>query len=310
MRVLLLANKFPYPAKDGSSIALMRMIDTLLAQDNKVHLFALNTLKHKKDTQLISKEYKNDLEVTAIDINTNITASNTLLNLATKQPFHVSRFYKIDVEKQLIQVLKEKEFDVVQFEGIFMAPYLDAVKKHSKAKTVLRPHNVEHLIWKRLIKSEKQILKGFYLSIQTERLRKFEMEYSTRFDAILPISAEDGKFFSQFGKRQLSMPCALEMSSYPDFPSTKNNFFHFGAMDWMPNVNGVKWLINEVWPKVVSEIEEAKLVIAGKNMPEDLLGLNDKRVEVVGEVNDSSEFYKDNGIMLVPLLSGSGIRIK
>ncbi|MCT4623006.1 MAG: glycosyltransferase family 4 protein, partial [Schleiferiaceae bacterium] len=124
------------------------------------------------------------------------------------------------------------------------------------------------------------------------------------------ISAEDGKFFSQFGKRQLSMPCALEMSNYPDFPSTKNNFFHFGAMDWMPNVNGVKWLIKEVWPKVVSEIEEAKLVIAGKNMPEDLLGINDKGVEVVGEVDDSSEFYEDNGIMLVPLLSGSGIRIK
>ena len=311
MKALVLCNKFPYPATDGSSIAIMRMIDTLLTANIAVTLFSLNTKKHYKDPALLKAAYAGKLTVTSVDVLTDITASNTFANLLTGQPFHVSRFYVSNVSEKLQALLRKETFDIVQFEGVFMGPYLDLVKKFSKAKCVLRPHNIEFTIWERFIKSEKNLLKSLYLQLQTRRLKKYELEVFPQFDGIIPISEADEKFIkSRVGSPVLTIPCATDLNKYKEAPSLKANFFHIGAMDWMPNVSGVEWFLEYVWPLVISEIPEATFNLAGRDMPESLLQHKQKGVSVVGEIKSAESFYKDNGILVVPLLSGSGIRIK
>ena len=311
MRALILCNKFPYPATDGSSIAIMRMIDTLLAANIEVSLFSLNTQKHFKDANALKTAYADKLSVISIDVLTNITASNTLANLLTGQPFHVSRFYVSEVSKKLEALLQKETFDIIQFEGIFMGPYLDLVRKHSDAKCVLRPHNIEYRIWERFIKSEKNILKSLYLQIQTRRLKKYELEIIPQFDGIVPISDADKKFIELIvSKPIVTIPCATDLNTYNEAPSEKANFFHIGAMDWMPNVSGIEWFLEKVWPLVLVKLPDATFNLAGRDMPNSLISNKQKGVSVVGEVESAEDFYKENGILVVPLLSGSGIRIK
>ena len=255
MRALILCNKFPYPATDGSSIAIMRMIDTLLAANIEVSLFSLNTQKHFKDANALKTAYADKLSVISIDVLTNITASNTLANLLTGQPFHVSRFYVSEVSKKLEALLQKETFDIIQFEGIFMGPYLDLVRKHSDAKCVLRPHNIEYRIWERFIKSEKNILKSLYLQIQTRRLKKYELEIIPQFDGIVPISDADKKFIElKVLKPIVTIPCATDLNTYNEAPSEKANFFHIGAMDWMPNVSGIEWFLEKATEIGIDEI--------------------------------------------------------
>lgn len=311
MKTLVLCNKFPYPSTDGSSIAIMRMIDTLLAANIEVSLFSLNTKKHFKETKALKLAYADKLNITSVDVLTDITASNTLANLLTGQPFHVSRFYVSDVSERLKDLLKEEAFDVIQFEGVFMGSYLDLVKKHSKAKCVLRPHNIEYRIWERFIKSEKNGFKSLYLQLQTRRLKKYELEIIPQFDGIIPISDSDNTFIQSIvSKPILTIPCATDLSKYNEAPSEKANFFHIGAMDWMPNVSGIEWFLEKVWPIVLSKLPNATFNLAGRNMPDSLISTKQKGITVVGEVESADDFYKENGILVVPLLSGSGIRIK
>ncbi len=311
MKVLLICNKFPYPATDGSSIAIMQMIDTMLMAKMDVHLFSLNTQKHHKNPNEIQLKYGDSLEVTSIDVDTKITASNTLINLMGSQSFHVSRFFQAKVARALEQLLKAKDFDIIQFEGIFMAPYLGITQQFSKAKTILRPHNVEHKIWERFLKTERNFAKSMYLHIQTERLKKYELEIAPHFDAILAISEPDLSFFLNISAQpSMSMSSAINLLNYPELSSQENNFFYLGAMDWMPNVAGMNWFLKEVWPLVLETLQEAQFVLAGREMPQELLTHNQKGVRVLGEIDDAQAFYRKNGILVIPLLSGSGIRIK
>ena len=81
-------------------------------------------------------------------------------------------------------------------------------------------------------------------------------------------------------------------------------------MDWKPNIEGVNWLVKLVWPKVREENNKAQLILAGRNMPSDIISNFDLGIEVVGEIYSSDEFLNSGGIATVPILSGSGIRVK
>jgi glycosyltransferase involved in cell wall biosynthesis len=81
-------------------------------------------------------------------------------------------------------------------------------------------------------------------------------------------------------------------------------------MDWQPNIDGLKWFLDHVWPKVIAQKPAVQLYLAGRKME----GLSDelerKNVMIVGEVEDSHEFMVSKGLMIIPLLSGGGMRVK
>lgn len=81
-------------------------------------------------------------------------------------------------------------------------------------------------------------------------------------------------------------------------------------MDWMPNLESIAWLLEEVWPVVHREVPQAHLYLAGRKMPQRWLDSDIEGVTVTGEVPDAMEFIADKQINVVPLLSGSGIRVK
>ena len=100
--------------------------------------------------------------------------------------YFVSRFYFGEFERQLINILRQNRFDIVQLEVLFVGVYIDVIK-HSSAKIVLRAHNVEHFIWQRHISVEKSKLQSFISALQNDRLKRFELEVMRHVDAIVPI---------------------------------------------------------------------------------------------------------------------------
>ena len=155
MRVLVLSNKFPYPATDGSSIAIMSLLRLMMRNQYSIHMLSLNTVKHRKDPSGFLNDYPS-VKLTSLDVNTNITPFNAFINLLDGQPFHISRFFIKEVDQKIQEDLDQNSYDIVLFEGIFMAPYLDTVRLHSNAKTIVRLHNVEHKIWGKADQNRKE----------------------------------------------------------------------------------------------------------------------------------------------------------
>jgi len=195
-----------------------------------------------------------------------------------------------------------------------MSLYLDTIRKHSKAKVVLRAHNIEHLIWQRLYENESNPVKRWYISTLTKKLKRYELSVLNKFDAIVPITTTDAETFKSLGTTvpiHVS-PTGLDISKYkPDFSAIEpGSVFHLGALDWMPNQQAVKWFLNEIWPIVFREVPAAKFYLAGRNMPQYFKELKEPGVVVVGEVEDAFKFMSSKAVMVIPLLSGSGMRIK
>lgn len=81
-------------------------------------------------------------------------------------------------------------------------------------------------------------------------------------------------------------------------------------MDWLPNREGMEWFLDVVWPKVQSSFPAVKFFLAGRNFPANYPEKHYLNVEVVGEVENSISFLRSKTIVIVPLFSASGVRVK
>jgi polysaccharide biosynthesis protein PslH len=315
MRVLQICNKAPYPPNDGSSIAIYNMGKGFIANGIELHVLTINTKKHFKPDDQVPEEYRNNAHYRSVYENTDVSPLGALMNLFSSQSYFASRFFFKDFESALVEKLKANSFDVIQLEGLFVATYIPLIKKYSTAKIVLRAHNVEYLIWERHLKNESSALKKWYLGLQTKRLKKFELRVLDQLDAIVTITDYDKSIFEKEGFKKPVYTCitGVDVALYKEKIPGKTKpgtIFHFASMDWMPNQEAVDWFLKNCWKTILEKVPDAKLVLAGRFMPRSILDIRDPNIEVIEDVKDAREFYNEHEIMLVPLLSGSGLRIK
>jgi len=313
MKILLLCNKPPYPASEGGPMAMNSIITGLLEAGHQVKILAINSEKFNVKESDIPDEYKRKTGIELIDVDLSIRPLKALLNLLTKKSYHVERFISDDFKKRLTEVLEKEQFDVVQLEMLYMAPYVETIRQHSKAMIVLRAHNVEHKIWERIAKETKFFAKRWYINHLAKTLKEYELNALETVDGIAAITRKDAAFFRKYcSKPVIDIPYGV----YPEEFTPKSGiegkpkFYHIGSMNWMPNEEGIRWFVDEVLPKTVEKVPDFVYHLAGRSMPEWLTAMKNPHVDVIGEVPDAKAFVADHDVAIVPLLSGSGIRIK
>jgi glycosyltransferase involved in cell wall biosynthesis len=314
VKILLLSNKVPFPANDGSSIAIRSMVDALLLNGATLSLLSLNTKKHYRSAKDIEKNLPQRLDFTAVDADTDIKLIPAALNLISGKAYHVSRFLQKGMLKALKEKLQEKDFDIIQLEGLSMAVYLPLIRKYSKASVSMRAHNIEHLIWERHTNNETHKLKKKYLEIQSARLKKFELDHLALMDALVFITDADRNIYRSLGGKKIStsIPCGLNPEDYStEVPEEfRYDIAHLASLDWLPNQQGLEWFLEEVWPLVLEARPQSRIAIGGRNMPKKLFNHANDNLWLFAEVDDAQRFIKAAKIAIIPLLAGSGMRIK
>jgi glycosyltransferase involved in cell wall biosynthesis len=196
-----------------------------------------------------------------------------------------------------------------------MTPYIETIRKYSKAKIILRAHNVEHKIWERMTVACKNPIKKAYLNLLTKRLKKYELETINDYDGIAAITSIDADYFGKSGCKIpiINLPVGINLDKIPIIENKLDNefnLFHLGTMNWMPNIEGIQWFLEDSWMKIHSKFPNLKLYLAGRFMPEWLLNSKYPNVNVQGEIFNATDFMLSKSVMIVPLISGSGIRVK
>lgn len=286
----------------------------LIACGAEITLFSLNNSKQYVDVDDIYDPLFEAIDFHSFTIDIEVNVWDAFVNIFSNQSYNVSRYFDDDAEKVLENILREQEFDIVQFEGLFVVPYLDVVKQYSKAKLIYRAHHIEHDVWERLALRERFTPRRTYLEFLSRRLKAYEMEQVNRFHEVFAISEPDRQKLLLMGceTRLEVFPVALDFDKY-QIDSTKTSFptlFHLGAMDWRPNKEGLEWFLDEIWPDIEELSGELRFYIAGKNMQRQFFNYDSDNLIVEGEVFDAVDFINSKAIMIVPLLSGSGMRVK
>ncbi len=312
MKVLQLCNKPPYPPVDGGTLAMNGITQGLLAVGCQVRVLSVCSDKHPVLGSRIPEDYLQATRFEAVHVDLGIHLLDAGVSWLCGESYHVKRFISNDFSAKLKSILQEEEFDLVHVESVFLTPYLPLIRKYSKAPVFLRAHNVEHLIWKRVAQSERNPFKRSYLKHLSLTLRAYECEHINDFDGVIPITDKDAEILRQMGCRKpiVAIPFGVQPADVDNVEVEPDSLYHLGSMDWMPNLEGVRWFLDKVWPLVHERMPQLTFYLAGRKMPEELLNLSLEGVRVVGEVPDAMAFMASKQINVVPLLSGSGIRVK
>ena len=310
MKILQICPRVPFPETDGGSIAMLQVYKGLAAKGHDVTCLCLNTQKH-----FVKKENLRDVgKFELVNIDTKISKFKALINLFSKQPYILKRFFSSDFEQKLKSLLTENNYDVVQFEGTYAALYVDLVKEYSKCKTVLRVHNLEHRIWKNLANHESGIKKWYY-NHTSKGLELYERSQFQKFDGIASISPIETDLLNdklKGGYGQLkTIAAGIDLNQVSNTNTAKpKSFFILGSMNWIPNQEGLNWFLKNVWHQALSNHRDIELHVAGTGMPKEIRNQRIKNVIFHGFVESAEEFRNSYDVMLVPLLSGGGMRIK
>lgn len=313
LKVLVLMNRIPYPLKDGGAIGSFNFVKGYAKAGCMVHVLAMNTSRHYVERKHLSDNLLKYATLDDVYVDNRITVTGAARNLFKDVSYITERFISNSFSQKLEQVLRAEHFDVVHVDGLPCAWYTDIIRKNSKALISYRAHNVEHYIWERIAEKDSNPLKKWYLKIQSSRLKKYEAEALAKMDVVMTISKEDDDMVHHFSPKAKTrlVPAGFDVEDeLPKGNSAVNPLFFIGALDWMPNIQGVDWFFETIWPSLSKAYPELVFKIAGKKMPYRILGLKSQNVIPVGEVEEAKEFIRDGGVMIVPIISGSGIRIK
>jgi glycosyltransferase involved in cell wall biosynthesis len=330
VKILQITKKFPYPVKDGEVIGILNLTMGFAALGHEVTVLSLNTRKHYFNPKELPASIQKIARFIAVDIDTKLNPVKAFVNLFTNESYNIERFYSKEFEQKIVAILEQEHFDFVLLEGIYLMRYIAAVKngieqkseirnqksenKEQTTQIVLRPQNVEYVIWERLRDTETNPFKKWYLALLAKRMKAFEIMQMNQADLLIPVSQTDLDIFKQKGCHlpSIAIPTGYVYDALPAIDSDKeeNAVVFIGGMDWMPNREGVEWFLEKVWVKVLTQLPHAKFYLAGRNFPDEIRTLKVKGLVIVGEVEDAKAFISSKAISIVPLFAGSGMRVK
>jgi len=278
---------------------------------HQVYSLVVSTPKMPLAVKDVPAEYLLDGQIESVFIDTRPKVIPAFRDLLKNVSYQISRFYHPAFKEKLRALLDKECWDAIILESVYMMPYFELIRSSFSGPVILRAHNVEHIIWKRILENTRNPLKKRYFTVLQHQLKKYEKEAVSRVSLTACISEVDADYFSKMvpEARIITLPFALEDKDPPE----PNSAFlyrlgHIGSMDWMPNLEGLRHFVNEIWPEVIKAIPTAQLHLAGRHFPENFP--KNSGVFVHGEVENASEFMQTLDALIVPLFSGSGVRIK
>ena len=214
----------------------------------------------------------------------------------------------------LPKLLTKKHFDYIIFEVVNDLRVKTFIRKFSPStKLIFQNHNVDSDL------AYQGYLQGKVSYTQYSKLLALESQLYRNVDQLLAVSKEDGDRLNEINKGNLNVEViqtGIHLQNEPaitgvGLDSPKEILF-CGSLNYKPNFEGLKWFYDHCWKSIVTQMTQIKLVVIGSGIPHHSLNelLEDPTILFKGRVNDVKEYYDRASVVIVPLLSGSGIRLK
>lgn len=276
------------------------------SQDILGRVLAISRLGYETDIIAIDNEDQLQYDKKSIPDNVNLLLFKKEKNLlkCLKYPFATSSRF----QKNVINFLSNKIYDIAICETEFLYPYWK--KGYVNAKhNYLRMHNIESNYYLELVKAEKNKLKSIIYSFDSFRLRINEKKGFPEFEKLLFISEREMEQFKQTEKK-FYLPASFPLYSTKmsaNIVNNNNEFLIFGDFTLDINKNGLFWFIEKVWPILLKENSNLRLILAGNGSET----FKDKPNTIaLGYVQDIDKLFDQVQIVLIPLLEGAGVKIK
>ena len=249
--------------------------------------------------------------VTRTDESKNIRVFPTHRNKAelVKNTLFFRNGYSRKSKKEMIQYINCINADIIWFDSSLTG--LLARRIHGNPRIIVFQHNVEKkYMWNRMIKSGLPYFLPYLSYSYNERC------ILKRADDVICLNERDGIELQEcYGRTpDFYMPMTFK-DQYDEGKAQKVKknrqnektlqLLFVGSL-FPPNYDGILWFVKNV----MSKLSDCALYIVGKDMETKSEELVSGNVEVVGTVDDLSNYYYEADVVVLPILYGNGMKIK
>ncbi len=311
MKILLLTQVLPYPPDSGPKIKTWNLLQYLV-KHHQVTLVSF--VRGDQSTEIETLRALCDAVYT-VPMQRAIWQDALALgrSLLTCQPWTMVRDARRDMRALVTRLLEEQRFDILHADQLNMAQYAALGNHHTR---ILDAHNALWVLYQRLAETlpARNPLKWLYAR-DWKLLKRYEGEICRQFDGVLTVSQEDTQALQQAAGEPFLheiIPIAIDADQVAPVQRqpNANHILHIGTMFWPPNIDGVLWFLNDVFPLLQQARPEVQCDLVGSRPPAEIRAWHGKNVDVTGYVADPTPYLEQAGAMIVPLRAGGGMRVK
>lgn len=241
-----------------------------------------------------------------------------LQSLASSRSFERRMAAAPTMQRALDRVLRSKRFDLVNLETSFLGEcnLRQAPPNERLPRLIVASHNIDYDLARQYVRGGRSLFRRLYAAVNWRKLRREELGTYRDADGVYLCSADDERrLLAEIpAARTAVIPNAADVDYYQprlsDPPADGRTVVFFGLLSYAPNVDGVIYFVQEIWPRIAEAHPEARLKIVGAKPPRSLQNLAGPRVELTGFVPDLRLHLASAAAVVVPLRLGGGTRLK
>lgn len=311
LNLLHVCARIPFPVEDGGSVYVYNTMKGLHAIGYQLHIASFESELHTQDSKGLSGIAHVYSEKGGF---TEYSMAAAIKSALTREVMTVQHRMSLKVMEKILNQIKQV-FDLILLEGLHTAKFIDLLRKKFPSVPILLRHvNVEYELILQRSESQSNPLLSRFLKDQAALMKEFEYEVLSNVDAVSFISEIDKqKLFDAIPDQTptiISPPGTDISSGVPFLDRPEQTIVAFSNWKWTPNREGILWFVEKVWPQIISNNQMVKLILAGNDLPSSLRNNLPERVEYVGFVDDLYALNRNATLQVVPLLSGSGVKLK
>lgn len=310
MKILFIANRFPYPPFRGDKLKIYNLAKRLAVQ-HELHLITF--MEQKSDLQYLPELESIFPVIELIHLPKIQSVVNVATGMLGAKPLQVNYFKSGKFRKRLSELLQSNQYDAVHVQHLRMAQYAMEINDLYR---ILDLPDAFSLYWQRRKEVPRSFFSAFLDNIESKRVLKYESQILKSFNLNLVCSNEDLKFLKN--KHQANnialLPNGVDTDKFKPMNHDYNEnvtLLFTGNMDYDPNVDAVLYFVKDIFPLILQKHPQAKFIIAGQRPIDKVKALdNGGNVQVTGFIPELSEMYNRASVVVAPLRFGAGTQNK
>lgn len=305
--LLLISPYVPAPHNHGMGVQVFNLIKGL-ADRNRISLVALLHPADKESRIEKLKRFCHRVELIAFDHRLRESFSFGAASLSPT-PRVIRYLWPGQFTDKIKEVIRRDNIDIVQVELLPSREFIDA---YTDIPAVV--HHVDVLSnTARSAYDDAGLWRKPLMFREWRKMLAYERDVSGRYQAHITCSDTEAKSLA-FLKSVRVIPHGVDTNYFNRViinESKSPSLLFLGAFMHSPNVRGMLWFIENIWPGLKKEVSDVRLTIIGHNPPRALKRMaNDSDITVTGSVPDIRPYLEKAWIFISPLTWGGGMKIK
>jgi len=317
LHVAVLDEEFPYPLTSGKRIRSFHLL-TRLARRHRITYIAHRNAD--PDELRAGTDALRDRGIAVVPVDYHVPPKagvafygRLVRNLISPLPYSVATHASRAMRHAMDRLAAKDPPDLWHCEW---TPYAQAMRRRP-GRWVAMAHNFESVIWQRFTEAERNPARRWFLRQQWKKFEQFESWAYTAATRTVAVSREDADRIEQ--RFEAGPIDVVENGVDTAFFTTNGSvtrephrILFLGSLDWRPNLDAVRLLLNDIFPRLQAAEPRATLQVVGRKPPQGLRAEIARRpgVELHADVPDVRPFLHGAGMLAVPLRIGGGSRLK